>query len=148
MILTGNIELLINPIATTSTRARLVKRLLSFVDFLQLKSVKSVSSELDITILALEGLMVRTEKLSAEDSEKMLESTSLAIKKFDLIAHEISSIDYFESNEIKDKIKYSQKCLYKLEAKLNRNVYKQKYIFSTPSEIKDGISKLNVIYSS
>lgn len=148
MYLTADIGHILTPVSKTSIRASITTRFLSFLESLQQKAVNNVILELDSAILALEGVLIRVEKLNSEQAESIIDDVSKSILKLDKISDSIASYNYFESKDVKERIIYAQKCLYKIEAKLHRRVYKQKNISSTSSEIKDGISKLNVIYSS
>ncbi len=148
MYLTADIGHFIDPVAKTSYRAGITARFLSFIDSLQEKAVNKVIKELDYCILALEGMMNRVEKLNAKQAQGVIENITLAVVRFDKITKNIASFDYFESKEVKDRVKYTQKCLYKIESKLHRKIYREKNISSTPKEFKDGISKLNAVYSS
>ncbi|MGB2528554.1 hypothetical protein [Flagellimonas sp. SN16] len=148
MFLTVNPGHIIEPVERhKSLSAFVASRLKRVIDSWYKKIVSDLITDLDSAILAIEGGMPRIEDLSIEQAKELSVRNSDAIDRLDKIAIKFSHINFFENDEIKNKMKYLQKCLYRMDAKLHKKIYKESEKISTPEELLDGVISLNSNYS-
>jgi len=148
MLLSANIGHVIDPVERKSFRAMIATRFLSFAQSIRDRVLSNLVIELDHSIYALEGIISRVGEVREEHLQNMIESNKAAIVDFDKLSSSAAEMDYFGSEEVMEKIKYIQKCLYKIDAKLHRRTYRLKSTIKTDEELKNNLSKLNCIQSN
>lgn len=139
MYLSIDIQEMAQPIVNDTKRVSLVVR---FLHFIKDRVIVGYNNHLTTFNLALEGALNRIEGLSIEKSTSMLPETKKIIIAIEKIDNDLSKNDYFDNDDVKRNIKYSLTCLYKLESKLHKNVYKSSPIIETDHDLKEGFSKM------
>ncbi len=108
---------------------------------------KNLSAELnknlDVFILAIEGSYKHLKELDQEKIGNLLKDTDSIIDDLYSFDEKLSKKDYLDNNDVKEKIKYLLKALYKFESILHKSKYKNSPYEKTPQNIINGISKLN-----
>lgn len=139
MYLSIDIQDMAQPVVNDTKRVSFVVR---FLHFVKNKMVTKYNNHLTTFNLALEGALNRIDALSIEKSTSLLSETKGIIVSFENIEADLFKANYLDSDEVKQNIKYSLECLYKLESKLHKNVYKNLPIIETDKELKEGFSKM------
>lgn len=139
MYLSIDIQEMAQPIVNDTKRVSLVVR---FLYFIKDRMLANYNNHLTTFNLALEGALNRIEGLSVEKSTSMLPETKKIIRAIEKIDADLLKIDYFDNEDVRLNIKYSLTCLYKLESKLHKNVYKSSPVIETDHDLKEGISKM------
>lgn len=102
-----------------------------------------LSKKLDVFILAIEGAYQHVKELDEEKATKLLQDTNRIIEDFYSLDDLLLEKNYLSSQELKKKIKYLFKTLYKFESILHKTAYKNTPLNKTSQDIIDGISKIN-----
>lgn len=105
--------------------------------------VLNLTNKLDVIILAVEGSFRHLKELDKEKSKRLLKDTNETIEDFYSFDDLLSERNFFNNQDLKKKVSYLFKALYKFESLLHKNTYKDTPIDKTPPEIADNISKLN-----
>lgn len=112
-------------------------------NFITKTSVSQLHDKLDVFILAIEGACSHLKFLDAKKSKKLLNETNDIIEDFYALDDILSSQNDFSDKDLKEKMNYSLKTLYKFESILHKNVYKNQPVHKAPKDITDKISKIN-----
>lgn len=102
-----------------------------------------LNNKLDVFILAIEGSYQHLKELDKEKSKKLLKDTDEIVENFYSLDDLLSKKNYLDHPDLKNKIKYLFKALYKFESILHKNTYKDSPINKTSQDIIDNISKIN-----
>jgi len=151
MNLSINIEQMARPVVNEAGRMHLVSSFLHFLakqlQFILDKQIKRMCDDIDIFILSLEGSFKHLEKLSPNESKKLLIDTKKIIIKLDGIGEDLQKTNYFDNELLKSKYSYMLKSVYKIESKLHRISFKDKEKFPTETSLKEGVIKMNSLYT-
>jgi len=139
MYLSIDIQDMAQPIVSDTKRVSLIVR---FLYFIKNKIVAKYNTHLTTFNLALEGALNRIEDLTLEKSTSLLSETKEIIRLIEKVEADLAKADYLDSDAVKQNIKYSLECLYKLESKLHKNVYQSSPIIETDEDLKEGFSKM------
>jgi len=102
-----------------------------------------LNNRLGVFILAIEGAYQHLKELDKEKSKKLLKDTGKTIEDFYTLDDFLSKKKYLNNQELKEKIKYLFKVLYKFESMLYKNTYKDTPVKKTSQRIVDNLSKIN-----
>lgn len=140
MYLTIDIYEMAQPVVNDTKRVPLI---LKFLYFLKGRLVNKYNTHLTTFSLALEGAINRVEGLQIEKSNALLEQTKKTILSMEDVESVLAKDNYLDNTEIKENIKYTLKCLYTLESKLHKSVYKSVPTIKADKDLKEGIAKMN-----
>ena len=140
MYLTIDILEIAQPVVSETKKVSFVLR---FLYFIKNRVVNNFNNHLTTLNLALEGVLNRMDDLSIEKSSKLLIDTKGIIFSIENMESDLASRNYLDREDIKENIKYTLKCLYKLESKLHKNVYKSAPTIKVDEDLKEGISRMN-----
>lgn len=139
MYLSIDIQEMAQPIVSDTKKVSFIVR---FLYFIKNKMVTKYNNHLTTFNLALEGAINRIDDLNIEKSISLLSEMKGIITSLENVEVDLAKANYLDSDDVKQNIKYSLECLYKLESKLHKNVYKASPIIETDKELKEGFSKM------
>ena len=128
------------PVVNDTKRVPLV---LKFLYFLKVRLVTKYIIHLTTFNLALEGAINRVDDMSSEKSKKLLDETKKIILSMENAESDLAKYNYLDSEEVKENIKYSLKCLYTFESKLHKQAYKSLPALKFDNDLKEGIARMN-----
>jgi len=140
MYLTIDIQEMAQPVVNDTKRVPLV---LKFLYFLKGRLVTKYNKHLTTFNLALEGAIYRVDDISIEKSRKILDETKKIIVSMENAESDLAKSNYLDSEEVKENIKYTLKCLYTFESKLHKQVYKSLPTIKVDNDLKEGIARMN-----
>lgn len=139
MYLSIDIQDMAQPIVSDTKKVSFIVR---FLYFIKNKMVTKYNNHLTKFNLALEGALNRIDDLNLEKSKSLLSEMKGIITSLENVEVDLAKANYLDSDDVKQNIKYSLECLYKLESKLHKNVYKSAPIIETEDDLKEGFSKM------
>jgi len=140
MYLTLDIEKQARPIIRSGENVNLALRFMqSLAEWLK----SSLSNNLDNFILTTEGFHKHVTELNDTDSRLLLDKTGDVIRWFDKLQEQFDRINFMDDVELKEKFKYAQKSLFKLEALAHVQTTKNVPIEKTQNFLQEGIAKLS-----
>ena len=98
---------------------------------------------LDEFILIMEGLYKHVPEFTIDEAQYHLNKAKKSIALMDEQDEGLASINYMDSRELKEKMKYLLKTLYHLEALLHKRVMKARPTEKTPDYLKQGLATLS-----
>lgn len=102
-----------------------------------------LNNRVGVIILAIEGAYQHLKELNKEKSKKLLKDTGKTIEDFYALDDLLFEKKYLDNQELKEKIKYLFKVLYKFESMLHKNAYKDTPVQKTSQDIVDNLSEIN-----
>lgn len=148
MILNLNINDITQPVVKKVNRNSIVKNfIVKRLEIILKRKLSKFSTklitELDNTILKVEGTHNHLKDLSPEKSSEMLIEIKQRIVDLEDIYTKLQEINFFDNKELKLKFKYLLKSIYKSEAITHKIAYRKKETFKTDESLKRGIIRMN-----
>jgi len=116
--------------------------------FSKQKLIKNWVKSLDSVILTLEGAINHVGNIPHQEAKELLVTTNKTIDNLNRIGEDLNKGNFLDSSEFKAKYKYMLKCLYKIEGKLHKSVYRNLEVHKSSDELKSGGMKLASSFSN
>ena len=137
-----------DPIVSEASRVLLISKFLNFVngklEFILNKAIKRMLTDMDRTIMYVEGSYKYMERLSPEEANRQLQLIKGIITKVDSLYLDLCKSNFLQDQSLKKKCSHLMKALYKAESKLHKVVY-QKTEPLDDRLIKEGVAKMNAL---